>query len=136
MHDIKVLLKIEFKRLFKSRLLYISLIMLFPVLMYLKGLQVEWHFHFLYSTDGWEVPWEKSHFLQHMYMYACYLQRYLIVDYLLRIIKTNIYYSIIAEYPERVFMFQDLLQHSFQVEWLFLFRFCWILWWQLCFYQR
>lgn len=26
MHDIKVLLKIEFKRLFKSRLLYISLI--------------------------------------------------------------------------------------------------------------
>lgn len=128
MHDIKVLLKIEFKRLFKSRLLYISLIIgtalaagsfvnyVVPCFNVLKGFTGGMTFPFSVFNRWMGSAMGKSHFLQHMYMYACYLQRYLIVDYLLRIIKTNIYYSIIAEYPERVFMFQDLLQHSFQVE--------------------
>ena len=94
MHELNVLLKIEFKRLFKNKLFYISL---FIGVVLATG-----------SFINKVIP--------HMYMCVCYSVHCHTVVIFQGIITTSTYCSIIAEHRGIRCMQPDSLQHLFREE--------------------
>ena len=128
MHELNVLLKIEFKRLFKNKLFYISLfigvvlatgsfINKFHIWIFLMDLmEVLPHILFLFLIHGWEFLLVLIHLQQHMYMCVCYSVHCHTVVIFQGIITTSTYCSIIAEHRGIRCMQPDSLQHLFREE--------------------
>ena len=140
MHELNVLLKIEFKRLFKNKLFYISLFIgvvlatgsfinkviphmdilngfdgsvasyPFSVFLLIQICTVPWIIH------GWEFLLVLIHLQQHMYMCVCYSVHCHTVVIFQGIITTSTYCSIIAEHRGIRCMQPDSLQHLFREE--------------------
>lgn len=129
MHELNVLLKIEFKRLFKNKLFYISL---FIGVVLATGSfinKVIPHMDILNGFDGSVASYPFSVFnswmgifigfdplQQHMYMCVCYSVHCHTVVIFQGIITTSTYCSIIAEHRGIRCMQPDSLQHLFREE--------------------
>ena len=125
MHELNVLLKIEFKRLFKNKLFYISLFIgvvlatgsfINKVIPHMDLMEVLPHILFLFLIHGWEFLLVLIHLQQHMYMCACYSVHCHTVVIFQGIITTSTYCSIIAEHRGIRCMQPDSLQHLFREE--------------------
>ena len=127
MRDILILLRIELKRLFKSKLFYVSLFIGLPylsgdllsvrsrILILLTALMGEWkHIRSLYLIRGWECLWGLSLYLHLICIYLCCLQHFPIVDSSAEITRTSTFCNITAECQRIRFMLPDSLQHLSQ----------------------
>lgn len=127
MRDILILLRIELKRLFKSKLFYVSLFIGLalsvggfiecakPHLNLLTALMGEWkHIRSLYLIRGWECLWGLSLYLHLICIYLCCLQHFRIVDSSAEITRTSTFCNITAECQRIRFMLPDSLQHLSQ----------------------
>ena len=101
MHDILILLRIELKRLFKSKLFYLLedlLSVRSRILILLTALMGEWkHIRSLYLIRGWECLWGLSLYLHLICIYLCCLQHFRIVDSSAEITRTSTFCNITAE---------------------------------------
>ena len=123
MHDILILLRIELKRLFKSKLFYVSL---FIGLALSVGGFIECAKPHLNITNGfnggvekypfsvWECLWGLSLYLHLICIYLCCLQHFRIVDSSAEITRTSTFCNITAECQRIRFMLPDSLQHLSQ----------------------
>ena len=125
----KKLLLIEFRRVFKSKLFYISLMIgiilvtgafineaVPHMIFYMRLTEVLHHILFLYLIHGLETGWDMSHLLRHIYMCVFYWHRYHIVIHFQKITRISTYCSIIAELTKIKYIWQSLLRHMLQVE--------------------
>ena len=124
----KKLLLIEFRRVFKSKLFYISLMIGIILVTGAFINEAVPHMDILYAFDGsaasypfsvfnsWIGNWMGYELLRHIYMCVFYWHRYHIVIHFQKITRISTYCSIIAELTKIKYIWQSLLRHMLQVE--------------------
>lgn len=123
----KKLLLIEFRRVFKSKLFYISLMIGIILVTGAFINEAVPHMDILYAFDGsaasypfsvfnsWIGNWMGYEPFATSYLYVC-IFRYHIVIHFQKITRISTYCSIIAELTKIKYIWQSLLRHMLQVE--------------------
>ena len=120
----KKLLLIEFRRVFKSKLFYISLTIGIILVTGAFINEAVPHMDILYAFDGSAASYPFSVFNSWIgnwmgyepFATSYYLHRYHIVIHFQKITRISTYCSIIAELTKIKYIWQSLLRHMLQVE--------------------